>query len=331
MMPTRSVAVFDLGGVLVDWNPRYLYRKFFNGDDDAMEEFLATVCTSSWNVQQDAGRPFAEACASLKLEHPAHAALIDAWFERHSEMITGPIAETVEILAELRARRVPLYALTNWSSETFPSALQRFEFLHWFQGILVSGDVRLVKPDPRIFELFFETHGIDPAQTVYIDDLSRNVETANRLGMHGIVFTDPAALRSELVNLGLLNRADTSTTMRIDHVAAWVSDLERARDFYERWFETKAGPAYSSSTRDFQSHFLSLGTGARIELMTAPAEAARPAHIAISLGSREAVDRMVKEMSGEGVRIVSAPRVTGDGYYEATVADSEGNLLEITA
>ena len=331
VMPNHSVVVFDLGGVLIDWNPRYLYRKLFNGDDAAMEHFLATVCTSSWNVQQDAGRPFAEACASLKLEHPEHAGFIDAWFERHAEMITGPIEGTVEILAELRARQVPLYALTNWSSETFPSALQRFEFLHWFQGILVSGDVRLIKPDPRIFRLFFETHGIDPAHTVYVDDLARNVESANRLGMHGIVFTNPAALRSDLVGLELLDPDERIVSAKVDHVAAWVSDLDRARAFYERWFNARAGSVYSSATRDFQSYFLSLGSGARIELMTAPAEPARSAHLAISVGSREAVDRMVEEMSAEGVRIVSGPRVTGDGYYEAVVADSEGNLLEITA
>src|SRR5258708_26052762 len=117
-MSHRSVAVFDLGGVLINWNPRFLYRKLFNGDDAAMEHFLATVCTASWNGQQDAGRPFSEACASLKLEHPSHAALIDAWIQRQEEMVSGPILGTVGILGELRARGVPLYALSNWSAET---------------------------------------------------------------------------------------------------------------------------------------------------------------------------------------------------------------------
>ena len=119
----RSIAVFDLGGVLIDWNPLYLYRKLFHGDDDAMEHFLTTVCASSWNSQQEAGRSFAEACASLKLYHPSHA-LIDAWIERQEEMILGPIRGTVEILAELRAGGVRLYALSNWSAETFPIALR---------------------------------------------------------------------------------------------------------------------------------------------------------------------------------------------------------------
>jgi 2-haloacid dehalogenase len=335
-MPNRSVAVFDLGGVLIDWNPRHLYRKLFNGDDAAMEHFLATICTSSWNAQQDAGRPFAEACTSLKLDYPGHAELIDAWIERQPEMITGPIAGTVDILAELRDRKVPLYALSNWSAETFPLSRKRFDFLSWFKGILLSGEVRLLKPDLRIFQVFFETHSIDPTDAVYIDDLKPNVEAAAALGMHGIVFTDPPALRDELVKLGLLeprvkiDRAQIEG-VQIDHAAAWVTDLERARTFYERWFKATPGPKYSSSTRDFKSYFLSLGSGARLELMASPAESPRPAHLAISVGSREAVDHLIKEMQAEGVRVVSPPRLTGDGCYEAVIADSEGNLLEITA
>jgi 2-haloacid dehalogenase len=326
-MTNRSVAVFDLGGVLIDWNPRHLYRKLFDGDEVAMEHFLANVCTTSWNSQQDAGRTFAEACASLKLEHPSHAGLIEAWIERQPEMVAGAIGGTVEIVAELRARKVPLYALSNWSAETFPIVLKRFEFLHWFQGIVLSGEVRLLKPDPRIFHLFFKTHGIDPADAVYIDDLRANVEAATALGMHGIVFADPASLREELVKLGLLDAADA----RIEHAAAWVGNLERARAFYERWFKATAGPMYSSAKRDFKSYFLSLGTGARLELMKSPGEDSRPAHLAISVGSRAAVDRLIQEMEAAGVRIVSAPRITGDGYYEAVIADSEGNLLEITS
>jgi 2-haloacid dehalogenase len=330
IMANRSVVVFDLGGVLIDWNPRHLYRKLFDGDEAAMEDFLANVCTASWNSQQDAGRTFAEACASLKSEHPSHAELIDAWIERQPEMVAGAIAGTVEILAALRARRVPLYALSNWSAETFPIVLKRFEFLHWFQGIVLSGEVRLLKPDPRIFHLFLKTHGIDPAEAVYIDDLKANVEAATALGMQGILFTDPASLRSELVKLRLLDAA-RDPVARIEHAAAWVGDLERARAFYERWFKATAGPMYSSAKRDFKSYFLSLGPGSRLELMKSPEEASRPAHLAISVGSRAAVDRLVKEMEAAGVRIVSAARITGDGHYEAVIADTEGNLLEITS
>jgi len=329
-MMNRSVVVFDLGGVLIDWNPRYLYRKLFAGDDAAMEHFLANICTSSWNTQQDAGRSFAEGCASLKLEHPGHAELIDAWFQRHEEMLAGPISGTVAILAELRERGVGLYALSNWSAETFPTAWKRFEFLQWFQGILLSGKVRMIKPDPRIFRLFFETFSVNPAHSVYIDDLGRNAEVATTLGMHGIVFSDPTALRTELGRVGLLDSVGKDPVGKIGHAAAWVADLERARAFYERWFKATPGPIYKSSTRDFQSYFLSFGSGTRLELMASPAESPRHAHLAISLGSRDAVDRLVKAMEVAGVPIISGPRLTGDGYYEAVIADSEGNLIEIT-
>jgi 2-haloacid dehalogenase len=204
MTEGRDIAVFDLGGVLIDWNPRYLYSKLFNGDDRAMERFLATVCTSSWNEQQDAGRPFADACTSLKRAHPNEARLIDAWIERYDEMLAGPISGAVDILTILHSRGVPLYALSNWSAETFPVALKRFDFLKWFQGVMLSGEVRLLKPDPRIFKLFLETFSIDPFRCIYIDDRRPNVEVAMAFDMHGILFTDPAALRSELVRLGLI-------------------------------------------------------------------------------------------------------------------------------
>lgn len=204
-MAAHSIVVFDLGGVLVDWNPRYLYRQLFAGDDLAMEHFLANVCTTSWNSQQDAGRSFADGCALLKSQHPKYADLIDAWFERHGEMIAGPIAGTVEILAELRAQGIPLYALSNWSAETFPTARRRFDFLQWFRGILLSGEVRLIKPDRRIFQLFLETFAIDPSETVYIDDLPPNVEAARAVGMKSILFNEPVELRNELIRLGLLN------------------------------------------------------------------------------------------------------------------------------
>ena len=204
LMAERSIVVFDLGGVLIDWDPRYLYRKLFDGESEAMEEFLATVCTQSWNEEQDAGRPFAEGCAALKQVHPHAAELIDAWIGRYDEMLAGPISGSVEILAELNSRNVPLYALSNWSAETFPVALKRFAFLKWFAGTMLSGDVKLLKPDARIFKLFLETFAIDPALSVYIDDRRANVEAARAVGMHGIVFTDAAALRSELIGLGLI-------------------------------------------------------------------------------------------------------------------------------
>jgi 2-haloacid dehalogenase len=204
MVAMRSLAVFDLGGVLIDWNPRHLYRKLFDGDEKAMEHFLATVCTPSWNAQQDAGRTFADACASVRLAHPRQVRLIDAWFERYDEMLAGPILGTVDLLTELRARGVPLYALSDWSAETFPVALKRFEFLQWFRGVLISGQVGLLKPDPHFFQLFLETFAIDPARAIYIDDRKPNVAAAAAFGMEGILFTDPPALRAELVRVGLI-------------------------------------------------------------------------------------------------------------------------------
>jgi 2-haloacid dehalogenase len=200
----RDIVVFDLGGVLIEWDPRHLYRKLFAGDDAAMEHFLANVCTHDWNRCQDAGRSFAEGASLLKAEHPDRAELIDAYFARFDEMMPGPIAGTIDVLAELRDRRTPLYGLTNFSAETYPPTYERFEFLGWFRGILVSGEVGLIKPDPRIFELLIERFAIDPRRAVYIDDVEANVIAARPFGIHAIHFTTPAALRSELAALGLL-------------------------------------------------------------------------------------------------------------------------------
>ena len=202
--PVRNIAVFDLGGVLVDWDPRHLYRKLLRNDEAAMEHFLASVCTDEWNRAQDAGRSFAEGARLLKRQHPDKAELIDAYGARFDEMIAGPIAGTVEILAELRDRGTPLYGLTNWSAETYPLALKRFEFLSWFRGILVSGEVGATKPDPRIYALMLARFAIDPQRAVYIDDNAANAEAARRFGIHGIHFTTPDALRGELVRLALL-------------------------------------------------------------------------------------------------------------------------------
>src|SRR6266478_7985590 len=202
--PDRGIVVFDLGGVLIDWDPRHLYRKLFCGDEPAMEEFLATVCTQEWNRCQDAGRSFVEGARLLKSEHPDKAELIDAFGERFAEMISGPIVGTVEILRELRGRATPLYGLTNWSVETYPLAFEQFDFLGWFEGILVSGAVGLIKPDPRIYTLLLERFAIDPRRAVYIDDGAANAAAARGFGVHGIHFTTPAALREELVALGLL-------------------------------------------------------------------------------------------------------------------------------
>jgi len=199
-----SVVVFDLGGVLIDWNPRYLYRKLFAGDEAAVEDFLTNVCTSDWNVRQNAGRSFAEAIAILAAAHPDKRTLIEAWLERFDEMMSGPIEGAVEILAGLRARGTPLYAITNWSAETYPFAERRFEFLHWFIGIAVSGRFKLAKPDPRTDRHLLDTHALTPERTLFIDDAPANVAGAEAAGMQAFLFTTPDALREHLLARGLL-------------------------------------------------------------------------------------------------------------------------------
>ena len=200
----RNVVVFDIGGVLIDWDPRHLYRKLFPGDEPAMEHFLANVCTHEWNRGQDAGRSFADGARLLKLQHPDKTELIDAYGARFDEMMPGPIAGTVEIVAELHQRDTPLYVLSNFSAETFPAALERFDFLRWFRGLVISGEVGVIKPDPRIYKIMLARFAIDPHRTVYIDDVAANAEAARPFGIHGIHFTTPGALREELVRLALL-------------------------------------------------------------------------------------------------------------------------------
>jgi len=197
--------VFDLGGVLIDWDPRYLYRKMFGGDDAAMEHFLAHVCNGAWNLAQDAGRSWAEAIEMLSAEHPQHRPLISAYRARWDEMLNGPISGTLDIVAELRGKGVPLYALTNWSAETFPIAKERYDFLGWFRDILVSGDEKLIKPDRRIYELLLSRNGLAAAESVFIDDAPKNVEGARAAGMAALHFETPDKLRADLTALALLD------------------------------------------------------------------------------------------------------------------------------
>jgi 2-haloacid dehalogenase len=201
----RTVAIFDLGGVLIRWNPRFLYRKLFNGDDAAMERFLADVCTEEWNERQDAGRSFAEAARELLPRHAEHRELIEAFGQRFDEMIPGAIDGSVEVLREVKERGVPVYAITNWSAETFPRQRGRFPFLSWFDGIVVSGVEGVIKPDPRIFRILFARHRVAPQSAVFIDDVAANAAAATALGIHGIHFRDPETLRRELSAVGILN------------------------------------------------------------------------------------------------------------------------------
>ena len=199
-----STVVFDLGGVLVDWDPRYLFRRLLP-DDAAVEAFLSDVCSPEWNAAQDAGRSWAEAVREASERFPEHAELVAAYDERWWETIGGQIDGTVEVLDELRRRGVGLYAITNWSAEKFDLTFPRFDWLAWFDGIVVSGYERIVKPDPRIFQLLVDRHGVDPRAAVYVDDVPANVEAARAIGMTGLVFTTPEQLRADLGELGLVH------------------------------------------------------------------------------------------------------------------------------
>jgi 2-haloacid dehalogenase len=198
-----STVVFDLGGVLIEWDPRRVYRTLFD-DDAEMEHFLATVCTPAWNLEQDRGRPVAVATAELTAQYPEHGELIEAYYGRWEEMLGDLIWDTVDIVDELRAGGVRLLALTNWSHEEFPVARPRMSFLDHFDGVLVSGEVKLIKPDPAIFELLSERHQVDPAIAVFVDDSPANVATAARLGFDALQFTSSAQLRADLVARGLI-------------------------------------------------------------------------------------------------------------------------------
>ena len=195
--------VFDLGGVLIDWNPRHLYRKLFGADEAAMERFLAEVCTPDWNSRFDAGRPLAEGVAELVAVNPEQAELISAYQQRWPEMLGGAFEGTVAILGELRRAGLRTYALSNWSAETFQVTRPLYPFLEEMDGILVSGEVKLGKPDPAIFREFLRRFNLAPQNTVYIDDWDRNIAVATALGMIAVRFVDAVLLRSELRGLGL--------------------------------------------------------------------------------------------------------------------------------
>lgn len=199
-----ETVVFDIGGVLLEWDPRHLYRKIFD-DPDEMEHFLATVCTPAWNAEQDRGRSFDEAVAELLPVHPTYAETITAYHERWDEMVPGVIEDSVALLAELRERGVPCYGLTNFSREKFDRVRSRFAFFAWFDGIVVSGDERVIKPDAAIFRRLCERFGVVPARALFVDDSPANARAAGALGFETVEFRSPAGLRDALVAHGLLD------------------------------------------------------------------------------------------------------------------------------
>ena len=205
-MTKIDTVIFDLGAVLIDWNPQYLYRKIFEQEAD-MHHFLQNICTPDWNAQQDAGRSWAEAVSTLSAQHPAYVSHIQAYWERWPEMLNGPIEGSVRILEQLKTQgKHRLLALTNWSAETWPFAWEQYDFLQLFEGILVSGKEALKKPDERIYRLLIERYALNPQSSLFIDDSRANVEAAGKMGIQIIHFTDPAQLEEELRMLGVISK-----------------------------------------------------------------------------------------------------------------------------
>ena len=200
-MQQIDTIVFDLGGVLIDWNPDYVFRTIFP-DEEKMRWFYNNICTPAWNEQQDAGRSLQVATEELVTQFPEHEENIRAYYGRWEEMLGGAIHGTVQILRDLKdSNQYKLYALTNWSHETFPVALERYDFLHWFDGRLVSGEEKTIKPYPIIYDLLVKRFSINPIKAIYIDDNKKNLEPAAQLGFKTIHFQSPAQLGASLKEL----------------------------------------------------------------------------------------------------------------------------------
>lgn len=198
-MKKINTIIFDLGGVLIDWNPEYVYLDVFDGNREKMQWFFDNVCTHDWNENQDAGYPLSKATEERIALFPEHEELIRMFYGRWEEMLGEAIEGTVDILKKLiDSNQFKVVALTNWSHETFPIALETFDFLHWFEGILVSGEEKTRKPFKDIYELTLSRFDIEPENSVFIDDNLRNINAAKELGINTIHFHTPEQLKAEL-------------------------------------------------------------------------------------------------------------------------------------
>ncbi len=194
--------IFDFGGVLVDWNPRHLFRNYFHNENE-MEYFLKNICTDAWNLEQDRGRPLAEATALLQAQFPEFHEMIQRYYGEWEKMMKGDIPDTVSLLYKLKAK-YKVYGLTNWSAETIPIAYERFSFFREFEGIVVSGEEKMIKPDPQIFHLLLNRYNLKAAQSLFIDDNIRNIKAAEAIGLHALHFEDPVKLEASLIAMKLL-------------------------------------------------------------------------------------------------------------------------------
>jgi 2-haloacid dehalogenase len=200
-MKEKITIIFDLGGVLIDWNPEYLYLDIFGGDRVKMNAFFELVCTMDWNENQDAGYPLAQATKDRIALFPEYEILIKKYYGQWEEMLGEAISGSVQVLKKLIENpKFRVVALTNWSAETFPVALKRFDFLHWFEGIVVSGTEKTRKPYSEIYQITLDRFNIDPSEALFIDDNLRNIKGAKALGINGIHFSTPEELIKDLNN-----------------------------------------------------------------------------------------------------------------------------------
>ena len=195
--------IFDLGNVLIDWNPNHLFDKIFSKKEDK-DYFYQNICTTEWHEKQDAGRPVEEATDELVQKHPKWEHAIRAFYARWKEMLGGPIEGSVAILKELKEKNYKLYALTNWSAELFKRTYDDYAFLHWFDGIVMSGEEKVNKPHEKIYQVLLDRYQIEPSKAIFIDDREKNIATAEKLGITGIIFESPEQLRQKIVELKLL-------------------------------------------------------------------------------------------------------------------------------
>jgi 2-haloacid dehalogenase len=202
-METKAI-IYDLGAVLIDWNPDYLFRKIFN-DEEKKKFFFENICTAEWNEEQDGGRSISEANEILIAQYPEWKEQIEAYYYRWEEMLGGPIHDSVQVFKELKEKnQYKFYALTNWSAELFPIALERYDFLHWFDGRVVSGEEKTRKPFPEFYQLLLDRYDLDPSAALFIDDNLRNVKAAEVVGIPSIHFKGANELRKELSSRNIL-------------------------------------------------------------------------------------------------------------------------------
>ena len=196
--------LFDFGNVLLEWNPRHVYRRYFPDDEAAMERFLQEVNFMEWNAQQDKGRPFAEGVALLSQEFPHYSSLIQAYHDYWKDSIGDPVLGTVEIMKRLKKAGYPVYGLSNWSAETFPLVREKFAFFDLLDDIILSGEVGQIKPEPQIYKTALQRIGKPASECLFIDDAPANIEQARRMGFAVVLFQSPEQLETELHKLGLL-------------------------------------------------------------------------------------------------------------------------------